>query len=169
MALFTHAETYRELVELYSQRPPEVLGAVVMEQAWWLLDTTDISGDNGCQYCLEVADGVDKHTVEVCEHYECLSNTIMPAIGELWEAVGYKRWGLDITTPSYLYEPDWQTLDDGFFAVPDPRGIEEMSYWRKSTTKKGSRRPATAGPSRRATYPTICRGRSPKTPTSEPT
>jgi hypothetical protein len=143
MVVRYNAKTYAELMQLYSELPQEVLDTLVMVKAWGLLDTTDSTGDSGCQYCYDVLNG--ENTGEECEHYRYLEDVIFPAQWKLWESVGYEKFSyldyLGHAAPIYLHKPDWQNLDEGYYVVPDPRsGVEEMTYWRRSSTKRGSQK-----------------------------
>jgi len=134
------AENYGELMQIYSELPQEVLDTLVMVRAWYLLDTTDSSGGGDCQYCVDMLDG--ENTGKMCEHYEYLTEVIFPAQWKLWESVGYDRFnGLATAKPFYLYEPHWNTIDEGYYTVPDPHpNVEQMTYWRRSSTKRGSQK-----------------------------
>lgn len=135
-------ENYGELMELYSELPQEVLDTLVMVNAWWLLNKTGDYDKTGCQFCYEVESAPYEHTVEQCEHYDFLGDVIFPAQWKLWESVGYDKFNnLDSAGPLYLYEPDWQQIEEGYYAVPDPRpNLEEMTYWRRSSTKRGAQK-----------------------------
>jgi hypothetical protein len=129
---------YGGLVQQYWEIPEEVLNTLVMVKAWHLLDVTYDEGYyDRCTYCTEMLDGEDEFSVPVCEHYLYLTETIFPATWALWDALGDRAWWkLEHCGPSYLHEPDWTKLPEGYYAVPDPRGIQEMTYWRRKNHKK---------------------------------
>jgi Family of unknown function (DUF6011) len=131
-------ETYRGLVDVYSRLPKEMLDTLIMVKAWHLLDETFEEGYEGrCTYCAEMLDGEDQ-TVPECEHWRYLTGTIMPAQWALWESVGVEAFPkLESCGPYYRDEPNALELPEGYYAVPDPRGVEEMTYWRRAEGNRG--------------------------------
>jgi hypothetical protein len=135
-------EDYRGLVDVYSRLPKDVLDTLIMVKAWYLLDETFEEGyKERCTYCAEMVNGAEEHTAPECEHWRYLTETIFPAQSALWESVGVERFpNLESLGPSHVLldeRPDALSLAEGYYAVPDPRDVEEMTYWRRSDGKRG--------------------------------
>jgi hypothetical protein len=129
----------RELVKFWSELEDPVLKDLVAATAQWERPLGE-SSDAECAYCEHVMNGFEDASLEKCTHYDALDEAFdrLTTIDKLVPEEK-RHFVSDFAYYDSYYSPDWKDIPEGYYAVPDPRtGIDEMTYWRMKTTKRGS-------------------------------
>jgi hypothetical protein len=94
-----------------------------------------------CDFCVSVMDG--EGGAPPCEHYDRLHEAF-DAVDQFNKLeCGGRSFGPAEELASYstsILTPDWDSVPEGYYAVPDPGGQEEMTYWVRKTPPPGNKR-----------------------------